>query len=92
MKYLLIIAVTGFVMMVVVGCGQGAANAPSGSTDLSTSPGRSGERETTAEQMTAEQTSSFYRIPVPEVEYSNEGGRDQGATDLTGGRRRYGAL
>jgi hypothetical protein len=81
MKYLLIIAVTGFVMMGVVGCGQGAANAPSGSTDLSTSPGRSGERETTAEQMTAEQTTSFYRIPVPEVEYSNGGGRGGGVLE-----------
>src|SRR5215216_8167024 len=71
MKYLLIIAVTGFVMMVVVGCAQGAANAPSGS----------GERETTAEQMIAEQTTSFYRIPVPEVTYSNGGGRGGGVLE-----------
>jgi hypothetical protein len=47
MKYLVIIAVTGFVMMVVVGCGQGAGNTPSGSTDPTTSPGSSGERVTT---------------------------------------------
>ena len=43
----MIIAVTGFVMMVVVGCGQGAGNTPSGSTDLTTSAGSSGERATT---------------------------------------------
>ena len=43
MKHLVIVAVTGLVMMVVVGCAQGAANAPSGSTDPTTSPGRSGE-------------------------------------------------
>ena len=47
MKCLGIIAVTGFVMMVVVGCAQGAGNTPSGSTDLSTSAGRSVERATT---------------------------------------------
>ena len=52
MKYLVIIAVTGFVMMVVVGCAQGAGNTPSSSTDLTTSPGRSGEQATTAEQPT----------------------------------------
>jgi hypothetical protein len=50
MKYPVITAVTGFVMMVVVGCGQGAGNTPAGSTDLTTSPGRSGERATTTEQ------------------------------------------
>ncbi len=38
------------VMMVVAGCGQDAGNTPSGSADLTTSPGRSGERATTAEQ------------------------------------------
>jgi len=64
MKYLVIIAVTGFATMVVVGCGQGAGNTPSSSTDPTTSPGSSGERATTAEQNTAEQTTSFYRIPV----------------------------
>jgi len=32
MKYLVILFVTGFVMMVVVGCGQGAGNTPSGNT------------------------------------------------------------
>jgi hypothetical protein len=52
MKYLVIIAVSGFVMMVVVGCGQGGGNTPSGSTDLTTSAGRSGERATTTEQPT----------------------------------------
>src|SRR5215207_7366073 len=64
MKYLVIIAVTGFATMVVVGCGQGAGNTPSSATDPTTSPGSSGERATTAEQNTAEQTTSFYRIPV----------------------------
>jgi hypothetical protein len=52
MKCPVTIAVTGFVTMVVVGCAQGVANAPSGSTDLTTSPGRSGERAMTAEQTT----------------------------------------
>jgi hypothetical protein len=52
MKCPVTIAVTGFVMMVVVGCGQGAANAPSGSTDVIPSPGRLGERATTAGQTT----------------------------------------
>ncbi len=52
MKYLVIIAVTGFMMMIVVGCAQGAGNTPSGSTDLTTSPGSSGERATTTEEPT----------------------------------------
>ena len=52
MKCPVIIAVTGFVMMVVVGCAQGAGSAPSGSTHLTTSAGRSGEQATTAEQTT----------------------------------------
>ncbi len=49
---ILIMAVTAFVMMVVVGCGQGAGNTPSGSTGPTTSPGTSGEQVTTAEQTT----------------------------------------
>jgi hypothetical protein len=72
MKYLMIIAVTGFVM-VMVGCAQGAGNAPSGSTpssstDLATSPEA---RE--SERTTAEQSTSFYRIPVQEQEYRGGG-------------------
>jgi len=75
MMYLLIIAVTGLVMMVEVGCGQGAgntnsSNTHSSSTDLTTSAGRSAEQATTTEHMTAEQTTSFYRIPVQAQEYS----------------------
>jgi len=54
MKCLGIFAVTGFVMMVVVGCAQGAGNTPSGSTDLTTSAGRSGERATTEQTTYAE--------------------------------------
>jgi hypothetical protein len=65
MKYLVILAVTGFVMMAVVGCGQDAGNTPSGSTDLTTLAGRSRKQATTAEQ-----TTSFYRIPVQAQEYS----------------------
>jgi hypothetical protein len=73
MKYLAIVAVTGLVMLVVVGCGQGAANAPfgntpSGSTDVTTSPGRSGEQATTPEQ-----TTSVHRIPVEKEEYRGGG-------------------
>jgi hypothetical protein len=68
MKYLVIIAVTGFVMMVLVGCGKGAGNTPTSSTDLTTSPGRTGERATTSEQ-----TTSIYRIPVQEQEYRGGG-------------------
>jgi hypothetical protein len=68
MKYLVIIAVTGFVMMVVVGCTQGAGNAPSGSTDLTTSAGKSGEQATTPEQ-----TTSIHRIPVEKQEYRGGG-------------------
>jgi len=52
MKYLVILTVTGLVMMGVVGCAQGAGNTPSGSTDLTTSPGTLGEQATTAEQTT----------------------------------------
>lgn len=52
MKYLVILAVTGFVILVVVGCAQGAGNTPSGSTDLTTSAGKSGEQATTTEEPT----------------------------------------
>jgi hypothetical protein len=68
MKHLVIIAVTGLVMTVVVGCGQGAGNTPSGSTERTTSPGRSGEQATTPEQ-----TASIYRIPVEKQEYRGGG-------------------
>ena len=64
MKYLVIIAVAASMLTGVVGCAQGAGNAPSSSTDLTTSPASSGERATSAEQ-----TSSFYRIPVPRQQY-----------------------
>jgi hypothetical protein len=53
--------VTAFVMMVVVGCAQGAGNTPSGSTGPTTSPGTSGEQLTTAERTSA---SSSVRMPV----------------------------
>ena len=53
MKCLVIIAVTGCLMMVAVGCAQGAGNPSSGSKDLSTSAARSDERATTAEQTTS---------------------------------------
>jgi hypothetical protein len=39
-------------------------NTPSGSTDVTTSPGRSGEQATTPEQ-----TTSVHRIPVEKEEY-----------------------
>jgi hypothetical protein len=68
MKYLVIIAVAASMLTGVVGCAQGAGNAPSSSTDLTTSPASSGERATTAEQ-----TSSFYRIPVPRQQYRGGG-------------------
>jgi hypothetical protein len=73
MKSLVIIAVTAFVMIVVVGCGQGVGNTPSGNTrssttDLTTSPESSGERATTAEQ-----PSSIYRISVQEQKYRGGG-------------------
>jgi hypothetical protein len=58
MKHLVIVAVTGLVMMVVVGCAQGASNTPSGSA----------ERATTAEQAT-----SIYRIPVEKDKYRGGG-------------------
>ena len=69
MKCLGIIAVTGFVMMVVVGCAQGAGSAPSGSTHLTTSAGRSGEQATTAEQTTTYTEMRGLECP----EYSQEG-------------------
>jgi hypothetical protein len=48
------------VLLSLFACGQqGAGDTPSGSTDLTTSAARSGERGTTAEQ-----TTHFYRIPV----------------------------
>src|SRR5215207_2307628 len=53
MKCLVIIAVTGCLMMVAVGCAQGAGNPSSGSKDLSSSAARSDERATTAEQTTS---------------------------------------
>ena len=68
MKYLVILAVTGFVMMVVVGCAQGASNTPSGSADRTTSAGRSEEQATTPEQ-----TTSIYRSPVEKEEYRGGG-------------------
>jgi hypothetical protein len=52
MKYLVIIAVTGFVMMVVVGCAQGAGSTPSGSTEQTNSPRESREPPTTTEETT----------------------------------------
>jgi hypothetical protein len=58
MKYLVIIALTGF-MMIVVGCAQGAGNTPSGSTDLTTSAGRSSRTsENTACTQSREQGTS----------------------------------
>jgi hypothetical protein len=56
MKRLVLIAVTGFVI-VAARCGQGTGNTSSGSTEPTTSPGSPGATS-------AEQTSSFYRIPV----------------------------
>jgi hypothetical protein len=61
MKDLLIVGVTAFVIMVVVGCAQGAGNTPSGSTGPTTSPGTSGEQLTTAERTSA---SLFVRMTV----------------------------
>jgi hypothetical protein len=59
MKDLLSMAVPAFVMMVVVGCGQGAGNTPSGSTGPTTSPGTSREQVTTAEQTTYVETNGL---------------------------------
>jgi hypothetical protein len=59
MKYLVIIALTGLVTM--FGCGQGAEDTPSGSTDSRTSPVTSRDRATTAEQ-----TTSIHRFPAHE--------------------------
>jgi len=58
MKYLVIIAASGFMMMVVVGCAQGASNTPSGSAERAT---------------TAEQTTSIHRIPVEKDKYRGGG-------------------
>jgi hypothetical protein len=68
MRYPVVIGVTGFVMLVVVGCAQGAGNTSSGSTDPATSAGRSGEQVTTADQ-----TTSFHRIVVESQEYRGGG-------------------
>ncbi|HET7269992.1 MAG TPA: hypothetical protein VFI90_02785 [Rubrobacter sp.] len=84
MKLPVVIAVTELVMMAVIGCAQDTGNTPSdntppSSTDLSTSPRSSGERA-----MTAEQTSSFYRIPVQAQEFRG-GGVLEGAEKHTEG-------
>ena len=78
--------------MVVVGCAQGAANAPSGSTDLTTSPGRSGEQATTAEQTTTYTEMRGLECP----EYSQEGavfdyaqGIGEKASPVEQARRRF---
>jgi hypothetical protein len=69
MNYLVTIAVAACVLTGVIGCAQGAGNAPFSSTDPTTSSGRSGQRATTAEQ----RTSSFHQIPVPKEEYRGGG-------------------
>jgi hypothetical protein len=61
MKYLVIIAVAASMLTGVVGCAQGAGNASSSSTNLTTSPASPGERA-----MTAEQTPSFYHSLYPD--------------------------
>ena len=63
MKCLVIIAVTGCLMMVAVGCAQGAGNPSSGSKDLSTSAARSDERATTAEQTTSHEVYATLQCP-----------------------------
>src|SRR5215217_8920778 len=63
MKCLVIIAVTGCLMMVAVGCAQGAGNTSSGSKDLSTSAARSDERATTAEQTTSDEVYATLQCP-----------------------------
>jgi hypothetical protein len=68
MKYLVIMAVTGFAILVVVGCAQGASNTPSGSAGPTTSAGSSGKQATTPEQ-----TTSIYRTPVEKQDYRGAG-------------------